>query len=299
MGREENGWSKCSILLNCWLPLDLCLWNGRPGWKVNFDLFCASFHVIFLPGWITNCCNWFCLSDHITIYFPGWITKSCNWFCLSDHKYLLSTVMVFSFNFGSDSSDQDQKKEGSLGDERPSDISWKKAEEIFLDDSHLCALGLNFSQWLWTPLMLSLSAKLPSYEQFELDGGTSINFVNSSIVCTLLKDAGFVQRILHIKYKSWKPQVQGWPESCPWDWTEWFGSRHIWGRSQGVGVQWGPDQVFTWLFNQTYKDPIETLLPYMCVTKTPRISEASIVHAPVKSFYVHWGPLESNIGIQF
>jgi len=56
--------------------------------------------------------------------------------------------MVFSFNFGSDSSDQDQKKEGSLGDERPSDISWKKAEEIFLDDSHLCALGLIFSQWL-------------------------------------------------------------------------------------------------------------------------------------------------------
>jgi len=82
--------------------------------------------------------------------------------------------MVFSFNFGSDSSDQDQKKEGSLGDERPSDISWRNAEEIFLDDSHLCAL-----------------AKLPSYEQFELEGGTSINFVNSSIVCTLLKDAGY------------------------------------------------------------------------------------------------------------
>ena len=46
--------------------------------------------------------------------------------------------------------------------------------------------------------MLSLSAKLPSYEQFELDGGTPINFVNSSIVCTLLKDAGFVLSILHI-----------------------------------------------------------------------------------------------------
>jgi len=81
--------------------------------------------------------------------------------------------MVFSFNFGSASSDQEKKKEKSLGDER-SDISWRKAEEIFLDDSHLCAL-----------------AKLPSYEQFELDRGTSINFVNSSIVCTLLKDSGY------------------------------------------------------------------------------------------------------------
>jgi len=81
--------------------------------------------------------------------------------------------MVFSFNFGSASSDQEKKKEKSLGDER-SDISWRKAEEIFLDDSHLCAL-----------------AKLPSYEQFDLDRGTSINFVNSSIVCTLLKDSGY------------------------------------------------------------------------------------------------------------
>ena len=71
-------------------------------------------------------------------------------------QVFLSTVMVFSFNFGSDSSDQDQKKEGSLGDERPSDISWRNAEEIFLDDSHLCALGLNLHQWMWTPLMLSL-----------------------------------------------------------------------------------------------------------------------------------------------
>lgn len=80
--------------------------------------------------------------------------------------------MVFSFNFGS--LDQDQNKEESLGDERSSDISWRKAEEIFLDDSHLGAL-----------------AKLPSYEQFELDEGTSINFVNSSIVCALLKTAGY------------------------------------------------------------------------------------------------------------
>jgi len=83
--------------------------------------------------------------------------------------------MVFSFNFGSTTPDEEQqKKQEFLGDERPSDISWKKAEEIFLDNSHLCAL-----------------AKLPSYEQFELGGGASINFVNSSIVCTLLKDAGY------------------------------------------------------------------------------------------------------------
>jgi len=82
--------------------------------------------------------------------------------------------MLFSFNFGSDRADEGQKKTDSLGGEGPSDISWKMAEEIFLEDSHLCAL-----------------AKLPSYEQFELDENTSINFVNSSIVCTLLKDAGY------------------------------------------------------------------------------------------------------------
>ena len=106
--------------------------------------------------------------------------------------------MVFSFNFGS--LDQDQNKEESLGDERSSDISWRKAEEIFLDDSHLGALGLNFGQWVWAHLMPSFAAKLPSYEQFELDEGTSINFVNSSIVCALLKTAGFVDGIL-LKYK--------------------------------------------------------------------------------------------------
>ena len=51
--------------------------------------------------------------------------------------------MVFSFNFGSTTPDEEQqKKQEFLGDERPSDISWKKAEEIFLDNSHLCALGL-------------------------------------------------------------------------------------------------------------------------------------------------------------
>jgi len=82
--------------------------------------------------------------------------------------------MVFSFNFGSAAAGEGQKKEDSVEGERPSDISWKKAEEIFLEDSHLCAL-----------------AKLPSYEQFELDENTSINFVNSSIVSTLLKDAGY------------------------------------------------------------------------------------------------------------
>ena len=51
------------------------------------------------------------------------------------------TVMVFSFNFGAAAPNEEQKKEESLGDEKPSDISWRKAEEIFLDDTHLCALG--------------------------------------------------------------------------------------------------------------------------------------------------------------
>ena len=50
--------------------------------------------------------------------------------------------MVFSFNFGSDRADEGQKKTDSLGGEGPSDISWKMAEEIFLEDSHLCALGM-------------------------------------------------------------------------------------------------------------------------------------------------------------
>ena len=49
--------------------------------------------------------------------------------------------MVFSFNFGAAAPNEEQKKEESLGDEKPSDISWRKAEEIFLDDTHLCALG--------------------------------------------------------------------------------------------------------------------------------------------------------------
>ena len=50
--------------------------------------------------------------------------------------------MVFSFNFGSDRADEEHKEEDSLRSERPSDISWKIAEEIFLEDSHLCALGM-------------------------------------------------------------------------------------------------------------------------------------------------------------
>ena len=50
--------------------------------------------------------------------------------------------MVFSFNFGSAAAGEGQKKEDSVEGERPSDISWKKAEEIFLEDSHLCALGV-------------------------------------------------------------------------------------------------------------------------------------------------------------
>ena len=50
--------------------------------------------------------------------------------------------MLFSFNFGSDRADEGQKKTDSLGGEGPSDISWKMAEEIFLEDSHLCALGM-------------------------------------------------------------------------------------------------------------------------------------------------------------
>ena len=49
--------------------------------------------------------------------------------------------MVFSFNFGAAAPNEEQKKEESLGDEKPSEISWRKAEEIFLDDTHLCALG--------------------------------------------------------------------------------------------------------------------------------------------------------------
>ena len=57
--------------------------------------------------------------------------------------------------------------------------------------------------------MLSFSAELPSYEQFELGGGTSINFVNSSIVCALLKDAGFVHSILQRPYKSCNFRYKG------------------------------------------------------------------------------------------
>ena len=53
-----------------------------------------------------------------------------------------NTIMVFSFDFGSDRADEEHKKIDSLGGERPSDISWKTAEEIFLEDSHLCALGM-------------------------------------------------------------------------------------------------------------------------------------------------------------
>ena len=90
--------------------------------------------------------------------------------------------MVFSFNFGSSTPCDGEKKEEPQGGESTSlKISWRKAQEIYLEDSHLCAL-----------------AKLPSYEQFYLDEGSSkvdagmsINFVNTSIVCTLLKDAGY------------------------------------------------------------------------------------------------------------
>ena len=76
MEREGNGWSRFSTLLNCWRPLDLSLRIGRPGCKVNFDLFC--FHVIYFPGCITKCCNWFCLSDHVTsiICQPSWSSPS-------------------------------------------------------------------------------------------------------------------------------------------------------------------------------------------------------------------------------
>ena len=82
--------------------------------------------------------------------------------------------MVFAFNFGANVADNIQKEEEIHGAQKTSQITWRKAEEIFLEDSHLCAL-----------------AKLPSYEQFGLDGETSINFVNSAVVCTLLKETGY------------------------------------------------------------------------------------------------------------
>ena len=61
--------------------------------------------------------------------------------------------MVFAFNFGANVADNIQEEEEIHGAQKTSGITWRKAEEIFLEDSHLCAL-----------------AKLPSYEQFDLDG---------------------------------------------------------------------------------------------------------------------------------